>query len=166
MVPRSSNFALAAEAAATAIEKPLHDKSWRKSALVGTSQWTDPEGKKKVVDTLRDEIQQGKHHIGKVLRTGPVGERFDVARATASSAMLVLEEEGLVKRWYYGRYRVLKGPEPEVTEPPVEVPEQRAIGHSPEYWTVAELREAIKGLPDTASLRVSRPGRAPRPKQT
>lgn len=99
--------ALVAEAAATEAEKPLHDGSWRHGRPGEGTEWRDPEGRQAVIDGLAAEIEEGEHGAGDVLQTGPVGRRFGVARATASSAMTELERRGLLKLWYHGRYRVL-----------------------------------------------------------
>ncbi|MFB7222437.1 DUF6225 family protein [Streptomyces sp. NPDC056227] len=141
--------ALAAEAAATAVEKPLHDSSWRKSAVGDRPQWRDPEGQKRVENELAAEIEQGRHWLGKVLMSGAVAKRFNVARPTASSAMNVLQERGLLKCWHHGRFRVLKGPAKEDLEKEFEeAREDRQLRRAYQIWTVAELREAMKDLPD------------------
>ena len=99
--------ALAAETAAIAAENPVHDSSWRHSQIGERPEWLDLSGERAVIDGLTAEIKAGEHGVGDVLQTGPVGRRFSVARATASSAMRELERRGLVKLWYHGRYRVL-----------------------------------------------------------
>jgi len=99
--------ALAAEAEATAAEKPLHDSSWRKSGSSPRPQWTNPEGLQRVVEGLSREIADGQHSRGAVLTTGAVAELYSVARVTASRALRVLAERGLVEFWYHGRFHVL-----------------------------------------------------------
>ncbi|MFJ6069081.1 hypothetical protein ACIQHU_39330 [Streptomyces tendae] len=99
--------ALAAEKTAIATEKPVYDNSWRHSQTGDRPEWLDSDGKQAVVAALTAEIGAGKYAVGHVLQTGPVGRRFDVARATASSAMTEMVNQGLLKRWYHGRYRVL-----------------------------------------------------------
>ncbi|MEV6165721.1 GIY-YIG nuclease family protein [Streptomyces sp. NPDC052052] len=140
--------ALAAEAAATAIEKPLHDSSWRKTRVGSRPQWRDLEGRKRVEDGLAAEIEQGQHWLGKVLMSGAVAKRYDVSRPTASTAMDALQGRGLLKRWHYGRFRVLKGPARKDLEEFDETRADRKLRWAYQIWTVAELREAVKGLPD------------------
>lgn len=141
--------ALAAEAAATAVEKPLHDSSWRKTRAGDNPQWRDPEGRKRVESELAAEIEQGRHWLGKVLMSGAVAKRYDVSRPTASRAMDVLHERGLLERWHHGRFRVLKGPAKEDLEKEFEeAREDRQLRRAYQIWTVAELREAMKDLPD------------------
>lgn len=101
--------ALAAEKAATAVEKPLHDGAWRHGRPGEEVEWRDLEGCQAVIDGLSSEIASGHLAPGDVVQTGPVGRRFGVARATASSAMWKLQELGLLKKWYHGRY-VVQGP--------------------------------------------------------
>lgn len=151
--------ALAAEAAATAVEKPLHDSSWRKSRAVDKPQWLDPEGQKRVEDELAAEIEQGRHWLGKVLMSGAVAKRYSVSRPTASNAMDVLHERGLLERWHYGRFRVLKGPAKGDMEEFKEAREDRKLRRAYQIWTVAELREAIKDLPDDALISARLSGR-------
>lgn len=98
--------ALAAEAAATAAEKPLHDSSWRHTNRNDKPQWRDVEGRKAVIDGITAEVQGGAHKEGSVLMTGAVAKRFGVARATASSAMGELHNRGVLRFWFHGRYRV------------------------------------------------------------
>lgn len=99
--------ALAAEAIATAAEKPLHDSSWRRSNKDDKPQWKNLEGRRAVIEGLGSEIREGQHEPGTVLMTGAVAKRFGVARATASYAMEDLAKQGLLKFWYHGRFRVL-----------------------------------------------------------
>ncbi|MCL8016877.1 GIY-YIG nuclease family protein [Streptomyces sp. AS02] len=98
--------ALAAEKTATAVEKPLHDGSWRHGRPGEEVEWRDPDGQQVVIASLTAEIEEGEHSPGDILQTGPVGRRFGVARATASIAMSKLAERGLLKLWYHGRYVV------------------------------------------------------------
>jgi predicted GIY-YIG superfamily endonuclease len=98
--------ALAAEAAATETEKPLHDSSWRRTDHDDKPQWRDIEGRKAVIDGLTREIREGAYQDGTVLMTGAVAEQFGVARATASAAMRELHNRGVLRFWYHGRYRV------------------------------------------------------------
>lgn len=98
--------ALAAEAAATASEKPLHDSSWRRTNNDDKPQWRNLEGRKAVIDGLTSEIQQGLYAPGTVLMTGAVAKRFGVARVTASYAMNELHKCGVLKFWYHGRFHV------------------------------------------------------------
>lgn len=141
--------ALVAEAEATAVEKPLHDSSWRKTQAGDKPEWLDPEGRQAVVDGLAAEIERGQHWIGKVLMSGAVAKRFDVSRPTASRAMRVLQERGLLEYQHYGRFNVLKGPAKEDLEEVSEVAdENRELRRAYLIWTVAELREALASLPE------------------
>lgn len=100
--------ALGAEAAATAVEKPVYDSSWRHGQHQEAPKWRyDRDGQQAVVDGITSEIEQGFLKPGTALQTGPVGEKFGVARTTASSAMRKLRELGVVRFWYPGRYVVL-----------------------------------------------------------
>ena len=145
----SRGAALAAEADATAVEKPLHDSSWRKTRTGSRPQWLDPEGQQRAEEALAAEIRQGKHWRGKVLMSGAVAKQFNVARPTASRVLATLEEQGLLEFHHFGRYRVLTGPAKEDLEPEVvEQREERQLRKAYLVWTVAELREAMKDLPD------------------
>lgn len=150
--------ALAAEAAATAVEKPLHDSSWRKTGGGERPQWLDPEGQKKVENELAAEIEGGRHWRGKCLMTGAVAKKYNVSRTTAASAMGVLQERGLLERWHYGRFSVLKGPAKEDFEKQVlekelaEARRERRLLRAYQIWTAAELREALKDLPDDTPI--------------
>lgn len=154
--------ALAAEATATAIEKPLHDSSWRKSQRGDRPQWRDPEGQKRVEEGLTAEIEQGQHWLGKDLMSGSVAKRYSVSRPTAASAMDVLQERGLLKRWHHGRFRVLKGPAREdIAKEFAEAREKRELHRAYLVWTVAELREAMKDLSDDTLISARLAGRPP-----
>jgi predicted GIY-YIG superfamily endonuclease len=98
--------ALAQEAEATAAEKPLHDSSWRRRQDQEKPEWRDPDGQQSVMDGITSELQQGLLKPGTVLQTGPIGKKFGVARATASHALYKLEQRGLLRFWYHGRYVV------------------------------------------------------------
>ncbi|MGX1632670.1 GIY-YIG nuclease family protein [Streptomyces albidoflavus] len=142
--------ALAAEAEATAKESPLHDSSWRKTANGDRPQWRNPEGRQKVIDALTSEIEQDQHWQGKVLMSGAVAKRFNVSRPTATSAMEELHRRGLLKYRHFGRFHVLRGPTKAEFEArfPKQPREQRELRRAYLIWTVEELREAIKDLPD------------------
>lgn len=103
----SRSAALAAEAAATAAEKPVHDSSWRRTNHTDKPQWRDVQGRRAVISGLTEDIRQGLFEPGTVLMTGFVAKRFGVARATASSAMHELHDQGVLKFWYHGRFRVV-----------------------------------------------------------
>jgi predicted GIY-YIG superfamily endonuclease len=155
--------ALAAEATATAVEKPLHDSSWRKTRGGSRPQWLDPEGQKKVEDGLAAEIQQGKHWVGRVLMSGAVAKRFNVARPTASSAMSVLHDRGLLERQHHGRFRVLDGPAKEDIEKEFqEDRENRQLRRAFQIWTAAELRKLIADLPDDTLISAALATRKPK----
>jgi hypothetical protein len=157
--------ALAAEEKATAAEKPRHDSSWRKSAATDKPQWLDLEGRQSVVDQLGAEIEQGQHWIGQVLMSGAVAKRFNVARPTATDAMSVLQKRGLLGYRHFGRYSVLKGPTKEEFDKEHEVPlhpEKRELHGAYLVWTVAELREAMKDLPDDTAISARLASRPPR----
>lgn len=152
--------ARAAEETATAVEKPLHDSSWRKTRTGTRPQWLDPEGRKRVESELAAEIKQGKHWLGKVLMSGTVAKRLNVSRPTASAAMAALEGQGLLEFHHHGRYRVLTGPSKEdIEQEAIEDREDRQLRQAYLIWTVAELREAMKDLPDDTliSARLVRP---------
>lgn len=157
--------ALAAEERATAAEKPRHDSSWRKTAAGDRPQWLNPEGQQFVVEQLGAEIEQGQHWIGRVLMSGAVAKRFNVSRPTAANAMSVLQERGLLEYRHFGRYSVLKGPTKEEYDQRFKSPgEVRELRRAYLVWTVAELREALKDLPDDTLISarlVSRPARLP-----
>lgn len=145
--------ALAAEEKATALETPLHDSSWRKTNDGDRPMWLDPEGQQRVVDGLAEEIEQGRHWIGRVLMSGAVAKQFDVSRATASNAMDALQDRGLLAYRHFGRYAVAKGPAKEEFDQRFEAPrEERQLRRAYLVWTVAELREAMKDLPDDALI--------------
>lgn len=155
--------ALAAEERATAAEKPRHDSSWRKTGGSDRPQWLDLEGQQSVVDQLGAEIEQGQHWIGRVLMSGALAKRFNVSRPTAANAMSVLQERGLLGYQHYGRYSVLKGPTKEEFDKQHEVlPEKRELRRAYLVWTVAELREAIKDLPDDTLISARLASRPPR----
>jgi predicted GIY-YIG superfamily endonuclease len=103
--------ALAAEAAATAAEKPLHDYSWRHRQEQEKPEWRDPEGQQVVMDGVTTAIRNGEYVAGDLLRMGAVGEQYGVAKATASYAMRKLADRGLLKLRYHGRYVVQPPPE-------------------------------------------------------
>lgn len=152
--------ALSAEAAATAVEKPLHDSSWRKTATDGRPQWLNPEGRTRVEHELAAEIEKGLHWLGKVFMSGAVAQRFNVARPTASSALGALQELGLLKRVGKGRFSVTKGPAREDLETESgEAREDRQLRRAYQIWTVAELREAMKDLPDDTLISARLAGR-------
>lgn len=154
--------ALAAEARATAVEKPLHDSSWRTSAVDERPQWLDPEGQRRVVEGLAAEIEQGQHWIGRVLMSGAVAKRFNVSRSTAANAMAVLNERGLLEYRHFGRYNVLKGPTKEEFDQRNETSgEVRELRRAYLVWTVAELREAMKDLPDDTLISARLASRPP-----
>jgi hypothetical protein len=154
--------ALAAEAAATEVEKPLHDSSWRKTGGGDKPEWLDPEGQQSVVDQLAAEIQQGQHWVGQVLMSGAIAKRFHVSRPTAANAMEVLQGRGLLEYRHYGRYNVLKGPTKEEFDKRFEVPrEDRELRRAYLVWTVAELREAMKDLPDDTLISARLASRPP-----
>lgn len=157
--------ALAAEKKATLLEKPQHDSSWRKTGGGERPQWLDLEGQQKVVNGLTAEIRQGQHWAGRVLMSGALAKRFNVSRATASNAMSVLQERGLLEYQHYGRYAVLEGPTKEEFDERFGVPaEKRELRRAYLVWTVAELREAMKDLPDDALISArlaSKPPRVP-----
>lgn len=98
--------ALAAESAATEAENPLHDSSWRHTNKDDKPQWTNPDGQQAVIDGLEAEVRKGLHDPGAVLMTGTVAKRYGVARCTASRAMGVLRDRGVLEFWYHGRFRV------------------------------------------------------------
>jgi predicted GIY-YIG superfamily endonuclease len=141
--------ALAAEEAATAVETPLHDSSWRKTNGSDKPTWLNPDGQQAVVNGLTEEIENGRHWVGEVLMSGTVAKRFNVSRRTAAKAMTVLHERGLLEYQHYGRFSVLKGPTKEEFDERFEAPrEDRELRRAYLVWTVAELREAMKDLPD------------------
>ncbi|MFF7335416.1 DUF6225 family protein [Streptomyces sp. NPDC008150] len=145
--------ALAAEEAATAAEKPRHDSSWRKTGTGEKPAWLDPVGQQSVVDQLAAEIEQGQHWMGRVLMSGAVAKRFNVSRATAANAMGLLQERGLLEYRHFGRYGVSRGPSKEEFDRlRTEQQESRTLRRAYLVWTVAELREAMKDLPDDALI--------------
>lgn len=99
--------ALDAEAAATATEKPLYDKSWRHSQGEPRGGYDDSEGVKKVIDGLRRKIEQGECPAGTKISTGPISAEFGVSRTTAGTAMGVLKKNGLLQFRVPGRYLVI-----------------------------------------------------------
>ncbi|MFE4915837.1 GIY-YIG nuclease family protein [Streptomyces sp. NPDC056652] len=152
--------ALAAEEKAAAAEKPLHDSSWRKTGGGERPMWLDLEGQQKVVDGLAQEIEHGQHWMGRVLMSGAVGKQFGVSRATASNAMRVLRDRGLLEYRHYGRYSVLEGPTKTDFDKQFEVArEQRELRQAYLVWTVAELREAMKDLPEDTLISARLAGR-------
>ena len=154
--------ALAAEEAATAVEKPLHDSSWRKTKIGDRPAWLNPEGQQSVVNALSEEIEQGRHWVGRVLMSGEVAKRFNVSRPTAANAMKVIAARGLLEYRHFGRFTVMQGPTKEEYDerfaPPREV---RKLRRAYQVWTVAELREAMKDLPDDALISARLTGRPP-----
>ncbi|WP_435606669.1 GIY-YIG nuclease family protein [Streptomyces ardesiacus] len=156
--------ALAAEEKATALEKPLHDSSWRKTNDGDKPMWLDPEGRQRVVDGLAAEIEQGQHWIGRVLMSGTIAKHYDVSRATASNAMEVLRDRGLLKYQHFGRYAVLQGPTKTEFDERFGAPhEERQLRRAYLVWTAAELREVLKDLPDDALISARLAGRPPMP---
>lgn len=154
--------ALEAEEKATVLEKPLHDSSWRKTNSGDRPMWLDPEGKQRVVDGLAAEIEQGRHWMGRVLMSGSVAKQFDVSRATASNAMDVLRDRGLLEYQHFGRYAVSQGPVKEEFDQRFGNPsEERQLRRAYLVWTVAELREAMKDLPDDTLISARLAGRRP-----
>lgn len=152
----------AAEERATEVENPLHDSSWRKTSGGERPTWLDPEGQQYVVNALTDEIEQGKHWVGQVLMSGAVGKRLNVSRPTAANAMAVLQEKGLLKYQHFGRYAVLKGPTKDKFDKRFEAPrESRTLRAAYLVWTVAELREAMKDLPDDTLISARLASRLP-----
>ena len=52
-----------------------------------------------VADTLRDEIRDGEHPVGRHLPTETaICKRFSISRFTARAALRLLEEQGLISR--------------------------------------------------------------------
>ncbi|MCX4444739.1 DUF6225 family protein [Streptomyces albidoflavus] len=157
--------ALAAEADATAAEKPRHDSSWRKTREGDRPMWRDPDGRQRVIEGLVSEIEQGQHWQGQVLMSGAVAKRFHVSRPTASSAMEELQKRGLLKYHHYGRYHVLHGLTRTEFEArlPTQPSEPKELRRAYLIWTAKELREALKDLPDdtpiSARLASPPPGR-------
>ncbi|MDX2997984.1 GIY-YIG nuclease family protein [Streptomyces scabiei] len=155
--------ALAEEESATAVEKPLHDSSWHRTNDGDKPTWFNPDGQQAVVNGLTQEIEQGRHWIGEVLMSGAVAKRFDVSRSTAANAMADLHEHGLLKYQHFGRFAVLKGPTKEEFDKRFEVPrEDRELRRAYLVWTVAELREALKDLPDDTLISARLASRLPK----
>lgn len=99
--------ALAAEAQATAEEKPLYDMSWRHTQEAPRDGFDDSEGKRAVHEFLTKAIEEGIYPPGSRLSTGTVSRECGVARTTASSVMHALAgRNGLLEHVVHGRYRV------------------------------------------------------------
>ncbi|QKW31496.1 GntR family transcriptional regulator (plasmid) [Streptomyces seoulensis] len=154
--------ALTAEEEATAVEKPLHDSSWRKTQIGDRPAWLNPEGQQAVVDGLSEEIEQGRHWVGRVLMSGEVAKRYNVSRPTAANAMKIVAASGLLEYRHFGRFTVMKGPTKEEFDKQCEpLREDRKLQRIYRFWTVAELREAMKDLPDDALISARLAGRPP-----
>lgn len=98
--------AIAAEARATAAEKPRYDDSARRDQKTPRRDLPDHEGRRKVEESLTLRIKEGVYPPGTRLSTGPVAQEHNVARTTASSAMYYLTEQRLLKHRVHGRFEV------------------------------------------------------------
>lgn len=102
------NAALAAEASATADEKPLYDNSWRRTQAEERVSFDDSGDVSRIAEDLTQKIMSGRYAIGSRLLTSQVAREYGVALATARYAMHELTPPAKLLRYVpHGRFEVL-----------------------------------------------------------